>query len=465
MNTNLEIAQKLTDQALKIGADQSEAVVYTDEFSTTRFNNAIHQNIFIHNSGVYLTIIMEGNKIGTVSISSLEPKILEMGLKQALKTAKLAPPDPNFKSLPPNVKDKPVSGLYIGKTVSISQHEKGEYLRDLIDRGLSYDKRVESVAGYLANGFREVSISNSTGLARSTKFTNAELQVTVFSKEATSISSGYSSASDRDITKIDPDITISEASKSSIMSLNAKAVEPDIYEVVLKPYAASIIFSCLGDGFSTVSYREGRSFLAGCLGKQVLDEKLTVIDDGRDSRSLTAMPFDGEGTPKMKLTLIEQGVPKSICYDNYYALIDGRESTGHKPNKIDRMDGWVYQDPIPTNIFVKPGDSSEDELISDVKKGLLITRLHYVTVVDEKEVILSGMTRDGTWMIQNGEIKRPVKNMRFTDSMIKALSKIGAVGNQSTIKSSMREHAGLLSSSTTPSIKLDSFHFTGSTEF
>jgi PmbA protein len=465
MVSNIDIGLKLTEQAAKLGADQSEAVVFTDEFSTTRFNNSIHQNIFRRNSGVFLTVITGGNRKGTVSISSLEQQILEKGLEQAIKVSKLSLPDPDFKSLPQDAEAKPITGLYIDETASLSPHEKGVFLREVIDRGLSYDRRVSYVAGHFTNGFREVSICNSLGLASTTKITNASLQVNVSAKKLNSTGSGYATFSDRDVTKIDPEKPVIEAAESSIMSLDAKSIEPGRYEVVLKPYAVAIMFSCLSDGFSTVSYREGRSFLSGHLGELVFDEKLTLTDDGRNLNSLTAMPFDGEGVPKKRFELIDKGVPKVICYDNYYAMIDGKENTGHKPHKIDRMDGWIYQDPIPTNLIVDPGKSSEEDLISDVKKGLLVSRLHYVTVVDEKEMILSGMTRDGTWLIKNGEIAGSVKNLRFTDSAVKALSKIGAIGGLSTVKSTLREHSGLLSSLSMPSMRLEDLHFTGSTEF
>jgi predicted Zn-dependent protease len=191
---------------------------------------------------------------------------------------------------------------------------------------------------------------------------------------------------------------------------------------------------------------------------------MVVIDDGTNELSLTSTPFDGEGVPKKKLTLIQNGVTSSLCYNTYYAMKEGIESTGHCPNKIDRMDGSIFKGPLPMNQIIEPGDTSEENMISDVKEGLLITRMHYVTVIDENKATLSGMTRDGTWFIEDGEIQHPVKNLRFLDSMLRVFSKVDSIGNSLTLEGRLREHSGLLSSITAPAIKLPSMRFTGQTQ-
>jgi predicted Zn-dependent protease len=458
-----EAAENIVEEACKLGAEHAEAIVFADEHSTTRFNNEIHQNISAKKFGMYVTVVVDRRKLGSVSLSTNKSHEVEEGLKRAIRIARLTPVDPNFESLPEPTKVHPVPNLYYPETFEMMPLEKAEVISGIVASGLDHDGRVKSVAGYFVNGRRIVALSNSLGIDLSYSFSMSDIQVSVHSEENGSIGSGYSSRTSRDVSEIDFESLATKAIKNSLGGLGPQIIQPGDYEVVLKPLAVAVLLQSMGDSFSAETYREGRSFLSGSLGERLFDEKLTLIDDGRDEASLTAMPFDGEGVPKRELRLIDRGIAGSLCYDTYHSRIDGRESTGHCPHKIERMDGSIFKSPIPTNQIVVPGGSDEDELISDMGRGLLVTRLHYVTVVDKKRAVLSGMTRDGTWYVEGGEIRYPVRNLRFTDSMLRVLSGIGAVGDASTVEMRLREHTGLLSSLTVPSFRLESFRFTGLT--
>jgi len=460
-----EIAENIVEKALKLGATHSEAVVYNEYNNTTRFNNGIHQNIETQHNGAYITVVVDKNKSSSASLSTgkIDEKTVVEILNKIIRNAKLLQGDPNFHSLPEPKIVRNRNSLYYPDTVDIDPAEKASIIRDLIETGISYDKRVKSVDGYFVNGKRSITIQNSNGVNVNSEISIADIQIGVRSEEDGSNGSGYVSRTTRDISEIDIDDLTSSALDNALMSLNPKTVPAKEYEVVLKPSALSTLLLSISEGFSAETFNDGSSFLCGKLGSKLFSENLNLIDDGNDENSLTSLPFDGEGVPKERMVLVEGGIPESICYNHYHAQKDGVGSTGHCPHKIDRMDGTIYKNPIPMNQLVLPGDADEMELIEEVNEGLLVTRMHYVTVIDETKAILSGMTRDGTWLIRDGEIQHPVRDLRFMDSMIDVLSKIDLIGNESIKEKKLREHSGLLSSITTPPIKVSSIKFTGQT--
>lgn len=461
-----ESSELIVDTAIELGASQAESVVFEEKYDTTRFNNEIHQNISNRNMGAYITVVVDSNKLSSISLSigDITDDLLKGYIHDMIAYTKLLKGDPYFSCLPQPGKIKCDSGLYFPLTVDFQPHDKAEIINSCIKSGLDYDKRIRSVNGYFVNGKRSVKINNSNGVDEKHDISLADVQIGVSSEENGSVGKGYASKTSRDISELDLISLTMNSSENSVQSLNPKTAPPKEYEVVLKPSALATLIHSISDGFSAETYNDGRSFLCGRLGEKLFDEKIIITDDGADKRSLTATPFDGEGVPKRKLKMVQDGVTQSLCYDTYYAKREGVESTGHCPNKIDRMDGSIFKSPIPMNMILEPGDVSDESLIKDVKEGLLVTRMHYVTVIDEKKAILSGMTRDGTWLIENGEIKYPVKDLRFMDSMLKVLSSVDAIGNESTVENRLREHCGLLSSLTTPSIKLPSMRFTGLTQ-
>jgi predicted Zn-dependent protease len=187
----------------------------------------------------------------------------------------------------------------------------------------------------------------------------------------------------------------------------------------------------------------------------MVDEKVTIYDDGLDPQGLQ-VPFDFEGMPKQKVVFFENGVAKGVTYDSFTAGRERKDSTGHgliAPNT---------EGPIPVNLFMKDGKSSLDEMIKSVRKGIYVTRFHYINVVEPMKAVLTGMTRDGTFLIEEGEIKRPIKNLRFTESVLRALSRVSAISRDRKVCSegtvySRRFVTGVVA----PAIKVDGFNFSG----
>jgi len=187
----------------------------------------------------------------------------------------------------------------------------------------------------------------------------------------------------------------------------------------------------------------------------MVDKKVTIYDDGLDPEGLQ-IPFDFEGTPKKRVVFFERGVAKEVTHDSFTAGREGKESTGHgliAPNTSG---------PIPINLFMEAGESSLKEMIQSVKKGIYITRFHYTNVVEPMAAVITGMTRDGTFLIEEGELKAPLKNLRFTESILRALSRVSAISKERKVCSEGTIYSRrFVTGTVAPAIKVDGFRFSG----
>src|SRR2546428_831447 len=227
----------------------------------------------------------------------------------------------------------------------------------------------------------------------------------------------------------------------------AQPVEPGVYEVVLEEYAVAEMLEFMSFmGFGALAVQEERSFMR--LGERITGEHVTIWDDGLDRTGVPAA-FDFEGVPKQRVELISNGVASSLVYDMQTATKEGRQSTGHglpAPNT---------EGPFAVNLFMKPGSAVKADLVSDIKRGIWVTRFWYVRVVHPKASIITGMTREGTFLIENGKITRPVKDLRFTQSILEALN--GTLALTQSTKLQVSEYIG---ASRVPAVRLKAFDFT-----
>jgi predicted Zn-dependent protease len=195
--------------------------------------------------------------------------------------------------------------------------------------------------------------------------------------------------------------------------------------------------------------------MVGKIGQRIVDPKISLWDDGLDPAGLP-WPFDPEGVPKQRVDFIEGGVARGVVYDSYRAgKEEGRLSTGHAlpaPNAYG---------PMPTNTFLAPGDATVEEMIASTKRGVYITRFWYTRPVEPARVVITGMTRDGTLLVENGEIAHPVRNLRFTQSYLEALNQVDMIGRERKLLLGMAD----IGRDSVPALKLDRFTFTGATEF
>jgi len=447
----IEIARFAVDQCLKAGATQAEAGVYKNVSYLTRFaNSEIHQNVGEEDSVLRIRFIL-GKRISVVTSNRLEERTIKELVERAKRIAELQAEDPDFVSLPEPEPIEPIPGMFVKRTAECDPIERAEIAKSLIERAHQFSN-VEAVAGNCSTSVIEAAVVNSLGIEAEASATVAGLRSNVIASDGTSKGYGFAETVSKDVGDLNPEKVGEEAARRAVDTLHPMRIEPGEYEVVFLPYAvATAMFYLAYYGFTAQSYQDGVSFVCDYLGKKAFAESVNIWDDGRDPKGL-AFPFDFEGVPKRKVILAKDGVPTGLLYDSYYAHKEGKKSTGH---------AGPYLGAFPSHMFMGTGDATVEEMIQETKKGLLITRWHYVRVVHPRKAVVTGMTRDGTWLVENGEVKGPVMNMRFTDSMISLLANVEAIGKEAKTLPFRMEPSSIR----VPALKSKKFRFTGVTEY
>jgi predicted Zn-dependent protease len=274
-------------------------------------------------------------------------------------------------------------------------------------------------------------------------------------------SGGYSAAASWKVEEIDVVALGQEAIDWALRGRNPQSLEPGVYPVVLGPYAVIDIVEFLTTMAGGRRVAEGRSWMPGRQGKQLMSPLVSIWDDGRDPASW-AMPFDFEGMPRQRVDIVKGGIVGDAVYDRRWAAREGKESTGHALPPAHPASPWLSAGglgPHPLHPVMGGGEHSVEDLIASTEYGLFVNRFWYTRVVHPRDAIITGMTRDGLFLIENGEITVPVKNLRFTQSYVEALAGVVMVGD--ALKA-LREYYGVLRA---PALKLSSFRFTGATTF
>jgi len=453
----LDTAEKTLKLTLGEKVDQAQATAFLFDTALTRFaNSQIHQNVASKLGGVAIKVAI-GKKIGTLRVNTLEEKQIKDAVKRVVKIAKVTPPNNDFKSLPKPEKWTSIEKAFNSETAVCSPDYRAERVGEIIKAAHSKSRIVKAVAGSFSTGSVAYAITNSLGVSAWAKMSLATVNASVISESKGSQGFGSAEQFSKFVKDIDHIHVAEEAAEKSVKSVNPVKMSPGEYEVVLSPRAVSTFITFLGYiGFSATPYQDGESFVKYHLNKQVFDEKLSVKDDARNAETLYALPIDGEGVPKKAVRLIDKGVvsEKSICYDSFTAGKEkGKKSTGHLLPPIGQF--YPYPRPLPINQIVDAGDASIEEMISETKYGIFVTRFHYTNPVDPTKAVLTGLTRDGTFLIEKGEIAKPVVNLRYTDSMLSTLKDIKMVGKK-------RE---TIDDTTVPALSLRKLRFTGVTEY
>jgi predicted Zn-dependent protease len=304
------------------------------------------------------------------------------------------------------------------------------------------------VSGAFSTEATTLAVANSLGVSQLHTTTQAKL-VTVMMGEGGA--SGYAQATAPDVQLIDATAVGEEAADRAARSADAGDLEPGEYQVLLEEYAVATLLEYLSfDGFSALALQEGRSFME--LGERVMGENVCIWDDGQDVSGLPAT-LDFEGVPKQRVDLVTDGVATAVVHDTVTAQRAGTQSTGHalpRPNNFG---------PLAWNLFMAPGSSSREAMVGGMQRGILVTRFHYVNVVHPKKAILTGMTKDGTFLVEDGRISRPLRNFRFTQSIPEAFSHISAISADTRLVAA--EYSGI--NARVPALRIDRFNFTGVT--
>ena len=440
----LRLLKKVVQES---SADQTEALLLTEDSSLTRFTqSSVHQHVAERNGTLILRVVL-GKRIAVVTTNILKPASLKKTLQKAISLAKLQHPNDEFISLP-EPKPIPEVDTFSESIASLTPIKKVKMIKEIFSlvKGKGF-----KTSGAFSNGEVELAVVNSLGVEAYQKYSDMFLHLIVEDGKST----GYASFVSRDVDRLD----IEGLTKEAIEKASKREpiqIEPGEYEVILEPYAVSELLSFLGYlGFHALAVQEGRSFFCNELGKKMVDEKVTIYDDGVDPQGLQ-VPFDFEGVPKQKVTFFEKGVAKGVTYNSFTAGREGKNSTGHgliAPNTAG---------PIPINLFMEGGESSLDEMVRSVRKGIYVTRFHYTNVVEPMKAVITGMTRDGTFLIEEGEVKRPIKNMRFTESILKALSQVSAISKERRVCSEGTVYSRrFVTGTVAPAIKVEGFNFSG----
>lgn len=373
-------------------------------------NSTIHQNMVNDETEIKVLYALD-KKVG---IQSFIGKVVD--LETAKEIAANSKENSDFVSLPdPNeAGDVTFRGSFSDVTAEASPGTRAELIKESI--GLCQDKGLQA-AGYLVTGFREIEVENSLGVKRQDRTSFAEFAIT-----ATGDGTGYATGTAFDLSMLNLKDLTSEACECALNNVDQTEITPGRYKVLLEPLAVHELFQFLSYiGLSGLFYDEERSCFSGMLDQEVTSPLLTFYDE--PISDLPGIGFDVEGVARKKTVLVEKGILKNVTYDSYSAHKVGKMSTGNAFFLLSPYGGF------PFSISLTAGESNLDDMITSVEKGLLIKRFWYTRVVSPKEGILTGMTRDGTFLIDKGKVGRPVKNLRFQISLPEVLKNVKLVSN------------------------------------
>jgi predicted Zn-dependent protease len=352
-----------------------------------------------------------GKKSGTATINEFDDASLEKVVRRAEELAKLSPENPEFmEPLPQQAYGE--SKTFSESTAKITPEYRAQAAANSINPATAKDV---TAAGFLEDSHSFSSMMNTKGLFAYNQSTGVNFTVTMRTNDGTG--SGWVTRDFNDVSKLDTAEASNVAIQKAILSKEAKAIEPGKYTVILEPAAVSDLLSNMFFNMGARQADEGRSFLAKKgggtkLGEKIVDERVNIYTDPFNT-DVPASPWTGDGQARRKMEIISGGVVKNLFYDRYWASQKN-----------------VAPVPFPGNVIIEGGNASVEDMIKDTKKGILVTRFWYIRSVDPQTLLYTGLTRDGTFYIENGVIKHPIKNFRFNESPVIMLNNLETLGKQ-----------------------------------
>jgi PmbA protein len=401
--------------------EDAEAVAVSELSGLARFAaSEVHQPTLIENTAVTLRVIRDG-KVGWASTNRLEGDGLRDLATRAAEAADSARPDETFPGLAAPAPLPAVEG-YDESTADLGADEQARLAAAAIEAASRYP-----VYGFFTSGVTEIAVASSNGVTAEQRLTDATARVIAAGEGASGYAEGTSWAAEH----VDPGAVAREADEKAARTLDARAVDPGHYRAVLEPYAfAELLQYFAYDSFGAQGLLEERSYLCGRIGERAFDAKISIADDALDPRGLPKA-FDFEGSPKRRVELVTDGVARGVVWDRETAAQagDGAVPTGHAPPPLLRDYG-----PLPFALSVAGGEAaSVEELAELVGDGIYVTRLHYLSIVDPREGVITGMTRDGTFRIRDGRLAEPLVNLRFTVSVPELLTDVPGLTSEPTL--------------------------------
>lgn len=377
-----------------------------------------------------------GKKVGVATIDEFDEASIEKVMRRSEELAQLAPENPEYVGvLGPQEYTR--STGYFASTANISPAFRAE----AVAKSLSISSTQElSAAGFLENHNGYSALMNSKGLFAYYPSTNVNFSLTVRTEDGTG--SGYVIKGYNDVDKLDTAAVSKVAVQKSLQSVGARALEPGKYTVILEPAAGAVLLENLYFDMDARSADEGRSFFSNPdgktkLGETIVDERVTIYSDPTHPE-LPASPWSDDGQAQHRTAWIEKGIAKNLSYSRYWAQQKG-----------------VAPLPYPNNMIMEGGEATLEEMIKSTERGILVTKLWYIRSVDPQTLLLTGLTRDGTFYIENGQIKYPVKNFRFNESTIIMLNNLETLGISERTVSTESDRSYMV-----PPMKIREFTFT-----
>jgi PmbA protein len=398
-------------------ADQTELVLIGEDLSLTRVaESQIHQNMYRSDTDVYVRAIKE-KRIGITSTGDLSVDAVRRAVKDACDISLLMPVDEQFTSLPsPQPVDK--VDTYFKDTADSSPQQRADAVRKIVDKCSSADLQA---AGAFRNYTETLAVINSLGVEQFNVSTKAELSMTVIGNKD---NAGWSIGYDRSIKNINVEALTATAIDKAQRSVDPIAMESGQYVVILEPAAVGQLLLFLAFmGFGGKTLFEKRSFMSGKIGEKICGDNMTITEDSFNPQML-GVPFDYEGVPRKRVPLIEKGIAMGGVYNSYYAKLAGVESTGHAlpPNNSFG--------PYPKHMIMDAGATPLSEMVKSTAKGIYITHFWYVNYLNPMKTMVTGTTRDGTFLIEDGVVTKPIKNMRISQSILEAFSNVDMISSE-----------------------------------
>ncbi len=427
----------------------AEVVVFRQRQGLTRFaRSRIHQAV--ERDGWHIGLrLRRGQHSAVVWWTSPTRDAILHHVRQAAEMLRHTPPDPALPPLvPPREEDRREG--WMESTARATAEDRAGYVRRVLETAGDLE-----VFGAVQTRVFHVALLNSENLRLTWRTTDSAVWVQVVAPEG---GSGWAQASHPDLFHLEPEVVARRAAEKAWRSRNPRDIPPGDWPVILEPLAVADLFTFLGwIGFSARAVEEKASCFLERFGQKIWDRSLTLVDRPLDG--IYRMPFDMEGIPKANMILVERGVIRGPVLDLRTAQTMGRVSTGHAMT-------FFGDTPFPAHMHLQPGDVSREDLIRKMERALLVTRFHYVNVTDPREGRLTGMTRDGTFLVEGGEVVAGVKNLRFHVSLIEVFREVVGVSRETEVVAPLERYdEGPPVGGSFPTLVLPRFHFASGTVF
>jgi predicted Zn-dependent protease len=438
-------AEQIFDRVLKYStAEETEVLVSSSSFALTRFaNNSIHQNVSEETTTLAVRVVADG-RMARASTNKFDEESIRQICEDVLALARLQPPDPELLPMPGPQTYRAVNRFF-SETAELSPATRAATVASVIKRA---EKNRLTAAGIFSSGASAYGLFNSRGLSAFHEETLAEFSVTMLGREG----SGWAKKTSPYWPELEPQELGERAAQKALNSRKPQEIPPGKHTVILEPAAVLDLLGFLVLDFSGLAVHEQRSCLTGRVGERVFGENISLRDDVFHP-SQTGAPFDGEGLPRQRVTILEHGVVKNLVYARQTAHKMGTQPTGHGfplPNEFGEA---------PLNIVMEGERSSLEDMVRSTAKGLLVTRFWYIREVDPYQKILTGMTRDGTFWIEDGQVRHGVKNLRFNQSVVEMLCQVEMLGQAQ--RTAGEESFEMV----VPAMKIRDFNFSSLTKY